>query len=328
MRIASWTLGLLLVLAILTWGAFHVSPWPAALLIRWAFESGAARTSAKLERHVPKDVVTRADLRYDPDDPDAYLDVFHPPIAAGEPLPTVLWVHGGGFVSGSRKEIANYARVVAGRGYTVVGIGYTLAPRGRHPLPVRQVNAALAYLVRNAQELRVDPARVFLAGDSAGAHISLQYGLAVAAPEYAGAIGIVPALKREQLRGLVLFCGPYDASLIDLDGAFGGFLRTVLWSYSGSRDHTSAPGFSAFSLLARLVPELPPLFVSAGNADPLLRHSQALVDAAIRKGIAVDALFFAPDRQPPLEHEYQFDLDTDAGKLALERAAAFFAARR
>jgi hypothetical protein len=38
------------------------------------------------------------------------------------------------------------------------------------------------------------------------------------------------------------------------------------------------------------------------------------------KGIRVDTLFYPADYKPPLGHEYQFDLDTDAGQLALRRS--------
>jgi acetyl esterase len=40
----------------------------------------------------------------------------------------------------------------------------------------------------------------------------------------------------------------------------------------------------------------------------------------------VDALFFPQDYAPPLPHEYQFDLDTEAGRLALERSVGFLSA--
>ena len=77
--------------------------------------------------------------------------------------------------------------------------------------------------------------------------------------------------------------------------------------------------------MARFVTaEFPPAFISAGNGDPLLPHSRALAEALGRRGVEVDALFF-PEPQARVPHEYQFNLDTDAGREALERAVKFVA---
>ncbi len=67
----------------------------------------------------------------------------------------------------------------------------------------------------------------------------------------------------------------------------------------------------------------PPAFISVGNADPLAPHSEELARALVAKGVSVETLFFHPDHQPPLGHEYQFDLDGEAGQRALERAVDF-----
>jgi len=147
--------------------------------------------------------------RYDPADPDALLDVFYPSAIADKPLPTIVWVHGGGWVSGSKDDIANYGKVLAGKGYTVVGVDYSLAPGKTFPTPIRQVNAALGYLVSNAERLRIDPDHIVLAGDSGGAHIAAVTANAIAVPSYAAMLGIVPAVERRQLTALLLYCGAY-----------------------------------------------------------------------------------------------------------------------
>ena len=48
-----------------------------------------------------------------------------------------------------------------------------------------------------------------------------------------------------------------------------------------------------------------------------------MADAIAAKGVRVERLFFANDHQPPLGHEYQFNLDNEGGALALERALKF-----
>ncbi|MGH7493963.1 MAG: hypothetical protein ACREOO_16410 [bacterium] len=58
---------------------------------------------------------------------------------------------------------------------------------------------------------------------------------AIRVASYALAMGIEPSIERSQLRGVILHCGAYDTKRINLDGPFGGFLNTVLWSTAGGR---------------------------------------------------------------------------------------------
>ncbi|MCW2814108.1 MAG: Alpha/beta hydrolase fold-3 domain protein, partial [Nocardioides sp.] len=64
-------------------------------------------------------------------------------------------------------------------------------------------------------------------------------------------------------------------------------------------------------------------FICAGNGDPLLPHTHALVGALRRHGVDHDALLFADDHEPRLGHEFQFDLDSAEGRAASDRAVAF-----
>jgi len=78
-----------------------------------------------------------------------------------------------------------------------------------------------------------------------------------------------------------------------------------------------------------------PLDASAGDgapgqahdADPLRPHSELLAGKLRTQGAEPETLFFPVGYQPPLGHEYQFDLDTDAGQLFLERLLTFLRQR-
>lgn len=300
----------------------RLTPWPSVMAIRLLFDHQAARQMEALEPRLPEGIDRRRDLTYGTDRREK-VDLFLPsgPTPPGG-WPVVLWVHGGAFVSGSRDNIGNYLQILAERGYATLAPDYTLAPSARHPRPTEQVLEALLWLRAAADDHGLDASRIVLAGDSAGAHVALQTAIAIRDPGYAEALGLRPQTDPATLRGLVLFCGAFDLAGMDMDGAFGGFLRTVLWSYLGHRNPADAPDAALFSLFAHLPADLPPLFVSAGNADPLLPQSTALVEQATRLGIPVDPLFFAPDHQPPLPHEYQFTLDP-AGEEALARLGTF-----
>ncbi len=113
------------------------------------------------------------------------LDVFTPRWPGGRPtatvnptreaLPTFVWVHGGGFIGGTKDDARSWLKLVAAEGFTTVGMECTLAPAGRYPTQVEEVASAVRHVVENAEELGVDPTRIVLGGDSAGAHISGQH---------------------------------------------------------------------------------------------------------------------------------------------------------
>lgn len=322
LRWLAYVAGGLVALAVATYAAFALSPWPTVLLIRQAFSADASSRNRALEKLLPPDVTV---LRDEPYAPGAVMDVFMPSAAAtaGQTLPAVVWVHGGGFVAGNKSDVAPYLHLLAARGFVTVGVGYALAPSARYPGPVLQANEALGFLVRNAARFHIDPARLFVAGDSAGAQIVAQLAAGIADPAYAKAVGFTPAVTRDRLKGAVLFCGVYDTARLDDEGPFGDFFRVTMWAYFGSRAFAGDPRFKQFAVLHHLGPKFPPAFISVGNADPLAPQSVALAEALRAQGVATDTLFFPDNRSPALRHEYQFEFDTDAGRQALDRLAAF-----
>jgi acetyl esterase/lipase len=319
--VALSALGILVVALATAVVAYDFTPWPRALRLRQEFDADGEQTGQKLAASVPAGVVSLLDQPYDPDDPGVGLDVFRP---AGAPQArlTVVWIHGGGWLAGGKAQIANYARILAAHGFTVAAVDYSLAPRATYPTPVRQVNAALDYLVRNAGRLGVDPKRLVLAGDSAGAQIALQVATVIVRPDYAGTMKIRPSVAKTQLAGLLLYCGLYRMEPRDEDNHV---LRTEFWSYSGTRDFLRDPRFATAWVLDRVNGDFPPAFVSVGNGDELRPQSMALADRLEKSGVRVERLIFGDDQIPPLPHEYQFDLSRPEARLALERSAAFLA---
>jgi acetyl esterase/lipase len=166
------------------------------------------------------------------------------------PLPLVLWVHGGGWVGGAKDEITGYFKLIAHNGYIVAGPRYSLAPAHHYPTPPRQMMQALSYLQANAERFQIDPDRIAVAGDSAGAQIAAQLGALVTTPGYAETVGVEPTIAAPQLRGLVLACGPDDLGLLFQPSTPAGrrFVRAVLWAYSGKRNFVDDPAFATLSV--------------------------------------------------------------------------------
>lgn len=322
-HVLRWVLVALVAVIVLAAAAFTLSPKPGALVIRAVFQRGADQQTEALAVDAPvTDLV--ADIAYRTDDPDAYLDVYTPTETTGQ-LPTIVWTHGGAWISGNRTNYAGYYRRLADAGFTVVSLGYSLAPGHRYPTAVRQLDDAHAYLLAHAEELHIDPSRIVLAGDSAGAQLSSQLAAAVASPDYAAQLGFEPALPPESLRGVVLDCGIYDISAIGGgSGILGWGVQQALWAYTGERNFEESEAARQMSSLFVVTEDFPPAFVSGGNADPLTeKQSKPLAARLTGLGVAVDEMFFPDDHEPALGHEYQFDLSLADAREALQRTIDF-----
>jgi acetyl esterase/lipase len=80
-----------------------ITPWPSAMIIRAVFTKGGDETAAEMDKHVPDTKLTeKLDVAYGDDGADTTMDVFRPASATG-PLPTVVWIHGGAWISGRRR---------------------------------------------------------------------------------------------------------------------------------------------------------------------------------------------------------------------------------
>ena len=314
----------------LTLVAFRVSPAPGDWIIRAVFNQGSAKTLAALEKHqAPVDITSITNLSYRENDRDALLDVHYPTSSKeGTALPTIIWTHGGAWISGDKTNNTPYYKLLAAEGFTVIGLNYSLAPEHRYPTPIHQLNDAYAYIQANAARLHVDTNKFILAGDSAGAQLSSQMGAIITNPKYAATVGVTPSLKSSQLKGLVLNCGIYmmdgltqpDPTLPKIIG-WGDDIS--VWAYSGTKDFTD-PIIKEMSAYYHVTKDYPAVYISGGNGDPLTNtQSKPFAELLQSLGVSVTTLFFSDDHQPSLPHEYQFNLDNNDGTAAFKKTIEF-----
>ncbi|HVQ44106.1 MAG TPA: alpha/beta hydrolase [Candidatus Saccharimonadia bacterium] len=321
----------ILLVFLLAYIAFQVNPWPGALLVRAIFNHSDKAVLTRLEKYTPTTPITvLSDQPYEAGDKNALLDVYIPQTAeqGSQLLPVVIWTHGGAWVSGDKTNDAPYFKSIAAHNLVVVSLNYSLAPEKSSPTQTLELNAAHAYVAANAKRFRVDPNKIFLAGDSAGAQLSSQMAALITNPDYAQEVGVRPALAPQQLAGVILFCGIYQ--LEGLTEAAPSLPRIiswaddrVVWAFSGSPDK-SGPLIRQLSPYYHVTGSFPPTFISGGNGDPLTDHqSKPLAGRLTALGVPVTSLFYPADHQPSLAHEYQFNLDTADGQRALDDILEF-----
>jgi acetyl esterase/lipase len=320
-------IALVVIIAIVLVGAIvgAITPWPSAMAIRAVFTQGGDATAAEMDGHVPDTKLTEPlDVAYGDDGTDTTMDVFTP-ASAGDPLPTIVWIHGGAWISGSKENVDPYMRILAAEGYTTIAVDYTIGPEGTYPTAVHQLNTALEYIDANADELNVDASQIVLAGDSAGGQLASQMATIMTNPDYAEIMSVDPALDADQVVATVLNCGVYDlAALAALEGVAGWGLKSAMWAYAGSKSWAENSTGATMSTVNWVTEDFPPTYISGGNGDGLTwLQSIPMAQRLDELGVDVTTLFWPAAHEPALPHEYQFHLDMPDAQAALHKTIDF-----
>lgn len=147
------------------------------------------------------------DVSYGPSSSNV-ADIY--PATTGDgPRPVVIWVHGGGWTIGSKADVPAGIVALRDEGFAVVSIDYRLSPGVDHPDHVLDVKRAISWVEAVARERNFDPANVFVAGHSAGGHLSMLAGftrgvagLDAGEPPVRGVIAIASPVTLNSLYGL------------------------------------------------------------------------------------------------------------------------------
>lgn len=253
------------------------------------------------------------------DQPTAHLTLY----SDGEqtpPKPVILLIHGGGWILGAASQVATYAKLLASEGYLVANLEYSLAPEHEYPTAILQSVAALDYLHANSARFGGDPTRLFVGGNSAGAQLAAQVGAIVTNPVLRQEMGVSVDVSVSDLRGVILYSGPYDFHTVDRTD-FPAF-DTFAWSYLGRKDWSTDPRLDQMSTALTATPDYPPTYLTAGDADPLEPQTYEL-DAKLRaKGVDVTSRYWTGTGSD-LPHDYIFDLSTSAAQKAFVDTVKF-----
>lgn len=252
------------------------------------------------------------------------LDVIKP-IGEG-PFPVLVFVHGGGFISMDKNYYTRMCKVFASAGYLVLNVNYRRAPRFRYPVNISDVGAAVAWALDNAAAYGGDPSVMFLAGDSAGAHLVSTYSTALADARLAKAFRVDGMKRPSRLAGLVLFYGAFDCETV-LETGFP-FVRIMLRSFL-SRD----PGLfkeraEDASPIRHITPAYPPSFICYALKDKLRTQSEDFARELARQGVEREVLAVPVSECRLIPHGFAMIFWRKCAKKAMAAAIRFLSEKK
>lgn len=269
----------------------ELAPWASKLARVDYADLGTARATLRTitarqpayEAITPVDVTDRT-IPGPPDGPPIPVRIYRPG-GYPEPVPALIYLHGGGFVLGDLDTVHSSGTRIADQvGVVVVSVAYRLAPEHPFPAGLEDCYAVLLWAARHTGELGVDAARIGVGGESSGGGL-------------AAAVTLLARDRRGPQPCFQCLVSPELDDRLDTVSArsftdtpkFDRANALVSWAYylgkmgepgnSGIPDH-AAPGRAAD------LSGLPPAFVSACEFDPLrdedITYAHRLIQAGVR----------------------------------------------
>ena len=275
----------------------------------------ASRSDKKRDAAIPlpEGVTECRNISYGPYGKDSLLDVYYPDGAA-EALPTIVSIHGGGYVYGSKEIYRRYGMDMARRGFAFVNFNYRLAPKWKFPTPLADANAVLEWVVQNARQYHLDPDRILLVGDSAGAQLASQYAAIHTNPEYAALFAL--KLPKIHICALGLNCGMYDMS-----ANAAGPRRGIYLDYLGKKLPADDP---RFRVLESITGDYPPAYITTACHDFLRPNAEPMCRFLREKGVESQWKCYGSESDEKVAHVFHVNIILPDAVQCNDDAAAFF----
>jgi acetyl esterase/lipase len=186
--------------------------------------------------------------------------------------PTLLYVHGGGWVIGHReRQGLPLMQHMAAHGWVCVSVDYRLSPAATFPDHLVDVKRAIAWVREHAGELGADPDVVVVVGNSAGAHLAALAALTANRPEYQPGFEAADT----SVAACVGFYGVYDLLDRRAHWPHGGMQRLLERHVMKARRSEARDAYEAASPVALVHDAAPPFLLVHGTHDTLTPVDEA-----------------------------------------------------
>ena len=216
------------------------------------------------------------------------IDLARPKAVQG-PVPAVVFLFGGGWRHGDRRQMRHFVEGMARLGYVGVAPDYRLVPRARFPAQLDDCKAAIRWLGAHATEYGIRADRIGVVGFSAGGHLAAMLGVTGSQDGLDGTGG--PANPSGRVQAVVSFFGPTDFSTRDWPADLE---REVIVPFLGGSWADRPDAYRKASPIGYASAEAPPFLFFHGSDDRLVPvdQSRRLADRLSRVGVPAQVVVF------------------------------------
>ncbi len=205
----------------------------------------------------------------------------------GAPCPLLVYFHGGGFMLGSLDLYDTTCRRLAlGGDCAVLSVDYRLAPEHVFPAAVLDAYAATKWAAANAGQLKIDPARIAVGGDSAGGNLAAVVAqMAQDSSEFSVALQVLIYPMTDQSREYPSYARNESGFMLTRR-ALHWFMDNYLPNHADRLDPRASP------MLRPSLAGLPPALIIGAEFDPLVDENEAYAERLAAAGVATQYVFF------------------------------------
>jgi len=243
---------------------------------------------------VPAGYTAEYGLKYVPNgDAAQELDLYFPEKRAEKPQPLLVWIHGGGWVAGSKAQVPYLNQL--SRGYIVASIEYRFSQKALFPAQIQDCQAAIRWLRANAKKYNIDPQHIGVGGASAGGHLAALVGTS-------GGKKVFPAIggnedQSDRVQAVCDIFGPTNFWTVIKQADEDKNAKNIFkWNngdpYSkliGAKLGEDKEKCDAVSPVHYVSKESPPFLILHGDRDTLVPYAQSveLADLLAKAGVKV-----------------------------------------
>lgn len=243
------------------------------------------------------------------------LDIYHKKNVT-DCQPTIISIHGGGWVYGDKDVYQFYCMGLAKRGFTIVNFSYRLAPENPYPAALEDINSVFTWVAEHAKEYNIDLNNLFVVGDSAGAQFASQYMAMLTNYEFQKNYQFKVPSDKIKVRAIALNCGIYDLKKY-VETSNDGLILAYLGEDPKSK-------VQALDTMKYITKDFPPTFVMTSYHDFLKEHAKPMYDELIKLGVHCRYKVYGDKNNEKIAHVFHLDIRSQEAKECNNEECEFF----